>query len=193
MLTQEGLDLLFNEARTFNLFSDKPVSDELLQQVYDLARMGPTSANCCPMRIVFVKTPEAKKKLEPLLDAGNREKTMKAPVTAIICMDMEFYEQLPTLFPHTDARAWFVGKPDYIQSTAFRNSTLQGAYFIMAARAMGLDCGPMSGFNNAKVDEAFLSGTSWKSNFLINLGYGDNTGLYPRNPRLKFLEACKVA
>lgn len=192
MLTEEGLDLLFNEARTFNKFADKPVSDDLLQQVYNLARMGPTSANCSPMRIVFVKSPEAKKTLEPLLAEGNREKTMKAPVCAIIAQDMEFYEKLPDLFPHTDARSWFVGKPDYIASTAFRNSSLQGAYFIMAARALGLDCGPMSGFNNAKVDEAFFSGTTYKSNFLINLGYGDNTGLYPRSPRLKFSEACKV-
>lgn len=192
MLDQNGLDLLFNEARTFNKFANTPVSDELLQQVYDLARMGPTSANCSPMRIVFVKSDEAKKKLEPLLMEGNREKTMKAPVCAIICEDMEFYENLPTLFPHTDARSWFVGKPDYIKSTAFRNASLQGAYFIMAARALGLDCGPMSGFNNAKVDEAFLADTTWKSNFLINLGYGDNTDLYPRSPRLKFSEACEV-
>lgn len=192
MLDQNGLDLLFNEARTFNKFANTPVSDELLQQVYDLARMGPTSANCSPMRIVFVKSDEAKKKLEPLLMEGNREKTMKAPVCAIIAQDMEFYEKLPTLFPHTDARAWFVGKQGYIDSTAFRNASLQGAYFIMAARALGLDCGPMSGFNNAKVDEAFLSGTTWKSNFLINLGYGDNTDLYPRSPRLKFSEACEV-
>lgn len=192
MLDQDGLDLLFNEARTFNAFKDEPVSDELLQQVYDLARMGPTSANCSPMRIVFVKSPEAKEKLKPCLMEGNVDKTMKAPVCAIIAQDMEFYEKLPVLFPHTDARSWFVGKPDYIQSTAFRNASLQGAYFIMAARALGLDCGPMSGFSNAKVDKAFLDGTTWKSNFLINLGYGDNTGLYPRSPRLKFTEACEV-
>lgn len=192
MLTQDGLDLLFNEARTFNNFTDTPVSDELLHQIYDLARMGPTSANCCPMRVVFVKSDEAKEKLKPCLMEGNVDKTMKAPVCAIIAQDMEFYEKLPHLFPHTDARSWFVGKPDYIESTAFRNSSLQGAYFIMAARALGLDCGPMSGFSPKKVDEAFLSGTKWKSNFLINLGYGDNTGLFPRSPRLKFSEACEV-
>lgn len=192
MLTQDGLDLLFNEARTFNKFADTPVSDELLHQIYDLARMGPTSANCSPMRVVFVKSDEAKEKLKPYLMEGNVDKTMKAPVCAIIAQDMEFYEKLPHLFPHTDARSWFVGKPDYIESTAFRNSSLQGAYFIMAARALGLDCGPMSGFNAKKVDEVFLGDTKWKSNFLINLGYGDNTGLFPRSPRLKFSEACEV-
>lgn len=193
MLDQKALDILFNDAHTYNAFSDKPVPDELLQQVYDLAKMGPTSANCTPMRIVFVKSPEAKEKLRPCLSAGNVDKTMKAPVCAIIAMDMEFYENLPRLFPHTDARSWFVGKPDYIASTAFRNSSLQGAYFIMAARAMGLDCGPMSGFNEAKINEAFFKDTSYKANFLINLGYGVEGGYHPRNDRLRFDEACKIA
>lgn len=189
---ETALEQIFTNARTFTQFEDKPVSDALLQQVYDLAKMGPTSANCCPMRIVFVKSAEAKEKLKPTLMEGNVEKTMKAPVCAIIAMDMAFYEKLPVLFPQTDARSWFIGKEDYIQSTAFRNSSLQGAYFIMAARALGLDCGPMSGFDNAKLDEAFFAGTTWKSNFLINLGYGVRESLYPRNPRLSFNEACRV-
>lgn len=189
---ETALEQIFTNARTFTQFEDKPVSDALLQQVYDLAKMGPTSANCCPMRIVFVKSAEAKEKLKPTLMEGNVEKTMKAPVCAIIAMDMAFYEKLPVLFPQTDARSWFIGKEDYIQSTAFRNSSLQGAYFIMAARALGLDCGPMSGFDNAKLDEAFFAGTTWKSNFLINLGYGVEGSVYPRNPRLSFEEACRV-
>jgi 3-hydroxypropanoate dehydrogenase len=192
MLDQKSLDVLFNEARTYNDFSDKPVPDALLKQVYDLAKMGPTSANCLPMRIVFVKSDEAKAKLKPCLMEGNVEKTMKAPVCAIIGMDMEFYEHLPALYPHTDAKSWFVGKPDYIRSTAFRNSSLQGAYFLLAARAMGLDCGPMSGFDNAKIDSAFFGGTSYKSNFIMNLGYGTEKNLYPRSPRLSFDDACEV-
>lgn len=192
MLDQQALDVLFNNARTYNDFSEKLVDDALLKQVYDLAKMGPTSANCLPMRIVFVKSAEAKAKLKPCLDKGNQEKTMKAPVCAIIGMDMEFYEKFPVLFPHTDARSWFVGKPEYIASTAFRNSTLQGAYFLLAARALGLDCGPMSGFNENKVNETFFKDTSYKANFLINLGYGTEKGLHPRNPRLSFDEACKV-
>lgn len=191
-LNQQALDTIFNNAHTFTQFEDKAVSDALLQQVYDLAKMGPTSANCLPMRVVFVKSDEAKAKLKPTLMEGNVDKTMAAPVCAIIAQDMEFYEQLPKLFPQTDARSWFVGKPDYINSTAFRNASLQGAYFIIAARALGLDCGPMSGFDNAKLDEAFFAGTSWKSNFLINLGYGKAGSYYPRNPRLSFEEACRV-
>jgi 3-hydroxypropanoate dehydrogenase len=169
------------------------VDDGLLQQVYDLAKMGPTSANMCPMRIIFVKSAEAKEKLKPALDPGNVDKTMKAPVTAIIGMDIRFYEQLPKLFPHADAKAWFKDLPESVlEYVALRNSSLQGAYFMSAARALGLDCGPMSGFNNAKVDETFFAGTSVKSNYLCNLGYGDATKLYPRSPRLSFDEACKV-
>lgn len=192
-LDPNTLNLLFNDARTHNKFHPHPVEDELLQKVYDLAKMGPTAANTCPMRVLFVKSPEAKEKLKPALDKGNVEKTMAAPVTAIIAQDLEFYEKLPILFPHVDAKAWYVGKEAYIKETAFRGSTLQGAYFIIAARAMGLDCGPMSGFNNAKLDETFFAGTSWKSNFLINLGYGDASVLHPRNPRPNFAEACKIA
>jgi 3-hydroxypropanoate dehydrogenase len=192
-LNDEALDLIFRKARTHGVWQAKPVDDALLQQVYDLAKMGPTSANMCPMRIVFVKSAEAKEKLKPTLDPGNVDKTMKAPVTAIIGMDIRFYEQLPKLFPHADAKAWFKDLPESVlEYTALRNSSLQGAYFMIAARALGLDCGPMSGFNNAKVDEAFFAGTSVKSNFLCNLGYGDATKLPPRSPRLRFDEACKV-
>ncbi len=192
-LNDEALDLIFRKARTHSVWQAKPVDDALLQQVYDLAKMGPTSANMCPMRIVFVKSAETKEKLKPTLDPGNVDKTMKAPVTAIIGMDVRFYEQLPKLFPHADAKAWFKDLPESVlEYTALRNSSLQGAYFMIAARALGLDCGPMSGFNNAKVDEAFFAGTTVKSNFLCNLGYGDATKLYPRSPRLSFDEACKV-
>ena len=192
-LNDEALDLIFRKARTHSVWQAKPVDDALLQQVYDLAKMGPTSANMCPMRIVFVRSAEAKEKLKPTLDPGNVDKTMKAPVTAIIGMDIRFYEQLPKLFPHADAKAWFKDLPENVlEYVALRNSSLQGAYFMIAARALGLDCGPMSGFNNAKVDEAFFAGTSVKSNFLCNLGYGDATKLYPRSPRLSFDEACKV-
>src|SRR5262245_16719417 len=193
VLGGEGLDLLFREARTHNVWQDRPVDDALLRQVYDLAKLGPTSANMCPMRIVFVKSREAKERLKPALHAGNLDKTMAAPVTAIIGMEVHFYEQLPKLFPHADAKAWFKDVPvNVLEYTALRNSSLQGAYFMLAARALGLDCGPMSGFDNAKVDAEFFAGTTIKSNFLCNLGYGDATKLYPRSPRLDFDEACKV-
>jgi len=189
-----ALDTLFRRARTHTVWQDKPVSDELLKQVYELAKWGPTSANCCPMRVVFVRSKEGKEKLKPFLDAGNVDKTMSAPATAIIAYDMEFYEQLPKLAPHNPAtRGWFAGKPQKIIDTAFRNGSLQGAYFMLAARAVGLDCGPMSGFSNTKLDEAFFAGTPWKSNFLCNLGYGDPAKLHPRAPRLAFDEACKLA
>jgi 3-hydroxypropanoate dehydrogenase len=188
-----GLDLIFRKARTYNAWLDKPVEDALLRQAYDLAKMGPTSANMCPMRIAFVKSREAKERLKPTLDAGNVDKTMAAPVTAIIAMDIHFYEQLPKLFPHTDAKAWFKDLPDNgLEYISLRNSSLQGAYFMLAARALGLDCGPMSGFDNAKVDAAFFAGTTVKSNFLCNLGYGDPSKLHPRSPRLNFEEACQV-
>ncbi len=192
ILSDAGLDLLFREARTHNGWQDKEVSGVLLQAIYDLAKMGPTSANCSPMRVVYVTTPAAKERLKPALDPGNVDKTMAAPVTAIIGYDLAFYELLPTLFPHTDARAWFVGKEQLARDTAFRNGSLQGAYFILAARALGLDCGPMSGFNNAKVDEAFFPEGTVKSNFLCNLGYGEPAALHPRSPRLDFDQACKV-
>jgi 3-hydroxypropanoate dehydrogenase len=192
-LNEEGLNLLFREARTHNGWQNKSVDDALLVQVYDLARMGPTSANMCPMRIVFVKSKAAKEKLKPALDAGNVDKTMAAPVTAIIAMDIHFYEKLPELFPHADAKAWFKDLPENVlEVIAMRNGSLQGAYFMLAARSLGLDCGPMSGFNNAKVDAAFFAGTTVKSNFLCNLGHGDATKLFPRSPRLSFQEACQI-
>ena len=195
LLSDTALDQLFRQARTYNAFLDQPVSDEQLRRIYELAKFGPTSANSSPARIVFVKSAEAKAKLEPFLSEGNRAKTMKAPVTAIVATDYEFYEQLPKLFPHADARSWFVGNQPSIDTTAFRNGTLQGAYLIMAARAVGLDCGPMSGFDNAGVDRAFFGDTpNVKSNFLINLGYGDaSRDLFPRSPRLSFEEACRIA
>ena len=192
--SKDSLDLIFRKARTHNVWLDKPVEDGLLRQVYDLAKLGPTSANMCPMRIVFVKSREAKERLKPALAAGNVDKTMAAPVTAIIGMELHFFEQLPRLFPHADAKAWFKDLPENVlEYTALRNASLQGAYFMLAARALGLDCGPMSGFDNAKVDAAFFAGTTVKSNFLCNLGYGDVSKLYPRSPRLDFDEACKVA
>jgi 3-hydroxypropanoate dehydrogenase len=194
VVSDDDLDLIFRNARTHNVWLDSPVEDSLLKKVYDLARMGPTSANMCPMRIVFVKSKEAKERLKPALDAGNVDKTMKAPVTAIIAMDIRFYEKLPKLFPHADAKAWFKDLPeDVLEYTALRNGSLQGAYFMLAARSLGLDCGPMSGFNNAKVDAVFFSGTTIKSNFLCNLGHGDVNKLYPRSPRLEFEEACQFA
>ena len=193
MVNDQDLDVLFRKARTHNAWLDKPVDDALLQQVYELAKWGPTSANMSPMRIVFVKSREAKARLKPLLDAGNAEKTMAAPATAILGMDVRFYEKLPKLFPHVDAKAWFKDLPETVlEYVALRNSSLQGAYFMLAARAVGLDCGPMSGFNNAKVDAEFFAGTSVKSNFLCNLGYGDHSKLFPRSPRLDFDEACKI-
>lgn len=192
-LTHDGMNLLFNDARTHNAWLKTPVEDALLRQAYDLAKMAPTSANTQPMRIVFVKSAAAKEKLKPTLAAGNLDKTMQAPVTAIIAQDMAFYEKLPQLFPHTDAKSWFVGNAALIESTASRNAVLQGGYFILAARAVGLDCGPMSGFDNAAVDAAFFAGTTIKSNFLINLGYGDASQLHPRSPRPSFDEMCQIA
>lgn len=194
VLSEDGFDLVFRSARTHSAWLDQPVDDAILRQVYDLAKLGPTSANTCPLRIVFVKSKEAKEKLKPALDAGNVAKTMAAPVTAILGMDVRFYEQLPKLFPHADAKAWFKDLPENVlEYVALRNSSLQGAYFTLAARSLGLDCGPMSGFNNEMVDKAFFTGTSVKSNFLCNLGHGDASKLFPRNPRLSFDEACRMA
>lgn len=194
LLSEAVLDQLFREARTFNAWLPKGVSDQQLHQLYELAKFGPTSANASPMRVVFVKSPEAKARLAPLLSDGNRAKTMEAPVTAIIATDHAFYEKLPQLFPHADARSWFVGNQPLIDSTAFRNATLQGAYVLLAARALGLDCGPMSGFDQAGVDAAFFAGTAVKSNFLISIGYGDaSRNLFPRSPRLAFDDACSIA
>jgi nitroreductase len=192
MLNDTALNTLFFDARTHNGWQGKPVSDEQLQRIYDLMRWGPTSANCSPARIVFVKTPEAREKLLACMNPGNVEKTRTAPVTAIIGMDMEFYEKLPVLSPHNNARSWFVGNQPVIEATAFRNSSLQGGYFILAARMLGLDCAPMSGFNADKMDAAFFAGTTIKTNFVCSLGYGDHSKLYPRGPRLAFDEACRI-
>jgi len=184
---------LFEHARTHNAFSDEPVSEETLRRIWDLAKWGPTSANSSPARIVFVVSPEAKARLLECMSPGNFEKTRQAPVSAVIGMDMAFYEKLPKLFPHADAKPWFEGKPEMISATAFRNSSLQGAYFIMAARALGLDCGPMSGFDHAKVDAAFWAGSAVKTNFVCNLGRGDPSKIFARSPRLSFEEACRIA
>lgn len=191
-LDDSSLDILFREARTHSVWQDKPVGDDLLRRLYDLMKWGPTSANCCPARIVFVRSEEAKRRLLPAMDAGNQEKTRTAPVTAIVAQDYEFYEKLPQLFPHADARSWFAGNQPVIDTTAFRNGTLQGAYLILAARSLGLDAGPMSGFNNEMVDKEFFAGTKIKSNFMVNLGYGDAGKLFPRSPRLKFEEAAQI-
>lgn len=192
MLNNETLDVLFRDARTHNVWLEKPVADELLHQLYDLMKWGPTSANCSPARIVFVKSAEQKEKLVACMSEGNAAKTRQAPVTAIIGMDMEFYEKLPQLFPHADARSWFAGNQAAIDATAFRNSSLQGGYFIIAARALGLDCGPMSGFDADKVNAAFFADSPVKVNFVCSLGYGDTSKLFPRSPRLSFDEACKI-
>jgi 3-hydroxypropanoate dehydrogenase len=191
-LNQDALNQLFLEARTHSNWQDKPVSDALLQQLLQLAVMGPTSANTLPARLVFVKSPAAKEKLKQALAPGNIEKTMAAPVTVIVAADQEFYEKLPRFFPQVDARSWFAGNQPLIDVSAMRNSTLQGAYVILAARALGLDAGPMSGFDNAKVDELFFAGTPVKSNFLINLGYGNASKLHPRNPRPGFDEIARI-
>ena len=186
------LDQLFREARTHNAWLDKAVPDALLHAIVDLLKLGPTSANCSPARFLFVKSREAKERLKPHLSEGNRDKTMKAPVCAIIGYDLDFYLHLPKLFPHTDAKSWFEGKKEKIAETAFRNGTLQGAYLIMAARALGLDCGPMSGFDNQGVDREFFAGTNVKSNFLCSLGYGDRAALFPRSPRFSFDEMARI-
>ena len=192
MISQESLNTLFLEARTHNAWQNKPISNELLHQVFDLAKMAPTSANCSPMRVIFIRSQEAKEKLRPCLAAGNVDKTMAAPVTAIVAYDLEFYEYMPRLFPHTDARSWFAGNEPFIKSTAEFNGALQAAYLIMAARACGLDCGPMTGFDKQAVDAAFFAGTTFKSDMLCNLGYGDAAGLHPRSPRFDFDEVCQV-
>jgi 3-hydroxypropanoate dehydrogenase len=191
-ISVECLNQLFGQARTHWVWRPEPVPIELLKEVYALASLGPTSANSSPARFVFIATPEAKERLRPALSPGNVEKTMTAPLTVIVAWDTEFHEKLPQLFPARDMRAIFAGNPALIQETAFRNGTLQGAYFIMAARALGLDCGPMSGFDQQKVNAEFFPDGKWKANFLINLGYGDSSKLFPRNPRLGFDEACRV-
>ena len=183
---------LFEQARTHNGFTAEPVSDHHLRRLYDLMKWAPTSANCSPARIVFVRSAAAKERLLGCVSPGNVEKTREAPVTAIVGMDLAFYEKLPFLFPHADAKSWFVGKAQHIETTAFRNASLQGGYFILAARALGLDCGPMSGFDHARIDAAFWAGTTVRTNFICNLGHGDRSKLFARSPRLPFAEACRI-
>ena len=191
VLDDTALDVLFRTARTHNVLGGT-IDDDTLRRLYDLVKWGPTSANASPARFVFVKSPEAKQKLAPALSEGNRDKTLAAPVTVIVAHDLGFYEKLPYLFPHADAKSWFEGNEENTRATAFRNGSLQGAYLILAARALGLDTGPMSGFDNAKVDAAFFAGTRVKSNFLVNLGRGDASQLFPRSPRLAFDEAAQI-
>jgi 3-hydroxypropanoate dehydrogenase len=191
-ISDECMNQLFREARTHWVWRSEPVPIALLKEVYELARFGPTSANSSPARFVFITTPEAKERLRPALAPGNVEKTMTAPVTVIVAWDTEFHEKLPQLFPARDMRSVFAGKAELIHETAFRNGTLQGGYLIMAARALGLDCGPMSGFDQQKVNAEFFPDGKWKANFLINIGYGDASKIFPRNPRLSFDEACRV-
>ncbi len=191
VLTDPALDQLFRTARTYNAFSGD-ISDATLHQLYDLLKFGPTAANSTPARFVFLRSAEAKARLAPALDEGNAKKTIAAPVTVIVAHDEDFHEKLPVLFPHVDAKAWFDGPRENREVPAFRNGSLQGAYLILAARALGLDCGPMSGFDNAKVDAEFFAGTAIKSNFLVNLGIGDPASIFPRSPRLGFDEACQI-
>jgi 3-hydroxypropanoate dehydrogenase len=187
------LDAIFRDARTHNAWDGRDVTDAELRQVFDLMKLGPTSANSSPARFVFVRSAEAREKLRPALSAGNLDKTMSAPVVAIVAYDPKFYDHLPRLFPHADAKSWFAGNAALAEETAFRNSTLQGAYFIIAARAAGIDCGPMSGFDRGKVDAAFFADNGWKSNFLINLGHGKAEALFPRSPRFEFDEVAILA
>jgi len=191
-LDPTALDLLFRAARTHHAWQDRTVPDTVLQQLYDLLKWAPTSANTSPARFVFIRTREGKEKLRPALTAGNVAPTMAAPVTCIVAQDGRFFDELPRLFPQADAASWFSGNDRLAAETATRNATLQGGYLILAARSLGLDAGPMSGFDNARVDADFLLGTNWRSNFLVNLGYGDPAALPPRNPRLAFDEACRL-
>lgn len=192
LANQVSLAALFTEARTQNGWQKKPVSDSQLRQIYELMKWGPTSANCSPARLIFVRGHEAKERLLTCMIPGNLEKTREAPVVAIIGMDMAFYEKLPALFPHTDARSWFVGNQELIEATAFRNSSLQGAYLMLAARALGLDCGPMSGFDPQKLNDSFFAGTTTQVNFVCGLGYGDPSKVFPRSPRLAFDDTCSI-
>lgn len=191
-IPDSALDAIFRTARSYSYWDERSVSETLIRAVYDLMRYGPTSANCSPARFVFVTSKEAKARLEPHLASGNVRQTMSAPMTAIIAHDMRFYEHLPKLYPHTDAASWFTGNEALIEETAFRNGALQGAYLMIAARALGLDCGPMSGFDQEGVDKEFFPEGRFRSNFLCNIGYGDASKLHPRSPRLEFEEACKI-
>ncbi|MDB5643427.1 MAG: nitroreductase family protein [Hyphomicrobiales bacterium] len=192
-LDETSLDLLFRDARTHNGWLDRPVSDSLLREAVDLAKFGPTSANISPMRLVFVRSADAKEKLKEALAPGNVEKTMSAPVTAIVGYDKDAFEHLPKLFPHADARSWFAGNEAFATDTAYRNGTLQVAYLIFALRSLGLDTGPMTGFDADKVDAAFFPGTKVRSNVLVNIGYGDATKLFPRSPRFAFDDIARFA
>ncbi|MGK9172770.1 malonic semialdehyde reductase [Yokenella regensburgei] len=189
-VSQSALNTLFTAARTHNGWQDRMVSDATLQEIYDLLKMGPTSANCSPARFVFIRTPQGKAQLRPALSGGNLEKTLSAPVTAIVAWDNRFYDKLPALFPHGDARSWFTSSPELAQETAFRNSAMQAAYLIFACRALGLDTGPMSGFNRDIVDTTFFADSDFRSTLLVNIGYGDESKLYARLPRLAFDDAC---
>jgi 3-hydroxypropanoate dehydrogenase len=191
-ISEDIIKKLFVESRTHSYWQDKQVDDHTLEKIYDIAKFAPTSANCLPLRILFVKTKESKEILKQFLLGANVNSLMQAPVCAIFGYDLEFYEKLPYLYPHVDAKSWFDGNQDLAYSTAFRNSTLQAAYFMIAAKMFGLDCGPMSGFDNQKVDEVFFKDTKIKSNFICCLGYGDDSKLHPRNPRLLFNEVCKI-
>jgi len=191
-MPKDTLARLFYDARSHNGWLDRPVSQVTLRELHDLLKWGPTSANCSPLRVIFVQSPSAKERLVSCVMPGNVEKTRSAPVTAILAHDLAFPDSLPKLFPHMDARSWFAGNQPLIEATAFRNSSMQGGYFILAARALGLDCGPMSGFDAEAVNREFLAGTTWKVNFLCNLGYGDHAKLFPRSPRLAFDEACRI-
>ena len=191
-VSQSALNTLFYDARTHNGWQERPVSDATLAEIYELVKMGPTSANCSPARFVFIRSEEGKERLRPALSSGNLAKTLSAPVTAIVAWDAEFYERLPELFPHGDARSWFTSSPELAEETAFRNSSMQAAYLIAACRALGLDTGPMSGFDRALVDKTFFSDTPWRSNLLVNIGYGDPSKLFGRLPRLAFNDACQL-
>ena len=193
VLGKAGQDLLFFDARTHNGWRDLPVSDALLMQIYDLAKWGPTSFNCSPLRVVFVRSAEAKEKLRRCLVPANVDKTMTAPACAILAYDLRFHDHLARMFPASDVKGLFENNEKLAHDTAFRNGSLQGAYFILAARALGLDCAPMSGFDNGKVDQAFFAGTAIRSNFLCALGYGDPAKLYPRGPRFGAGEVCSIA
>lgn len=191
-LDNTSLDTLFREARSFSYWQDKPVSEEQLHALYELMKWGPTAANCCPARLVFIKSEAGKEKLRPSLDEGNVHKCMSAPVVVVVAMDMEFYEKLPRLYPHADARSWFAGKPEKIRNGAMLNTTLEGAYMMMAARSLGLDCGPMTGFDKEKLDAEFFPDGKLKSLFICALGYGQRERLHPRGPRLDFDEVCRI-
>lgn len=193
ILDDRALDIVFRNARTHNEWLDDPVTDDDLRAIFEAMKFGPTTANSSPARFVFLRSRESREKLAPHLSEGNREKTLRAPMCAIVAYDLEFYERLDRLFPHDrTARSWFAGKDEHIRVTALRNGSLQGAYFIIAARSLGFDCGPMSGFDNDGVDAAFFAGSGWRSNFLCNLGHGDASKLFPRNPRLDFDDACRI-